>query len=76
MKITIHSIEAQITDTSTMSENVFIIQRWVVKYEIVMEHDHVIQGRLNWSAVPNAYKIIKYITWFYGKRNTNTSEQA
>ena len=67
MKITITSIEAQIIDTSTVSENSFDISRWLVKYTIIIEHDHVIQGRLNWSAIPNTYKIIKFITWFYGK---------
>jgi hypothetical protein len=75
MTIKIKSIEAEITDLSTFEESDFKINRWVIKYEIVIEHNHVIQGRLNWSAVPDAYKIIKFITWFYGKRNTNTSQQ-
>ena len=76
MKITIVSIEADIINTSTLTENSFDISRWIIKYEIIIEHDHVIQGKLNWSAIPNPYKIIKYITWFYGKRNTTTPEQA
>ena len=75
MNIRIESIEAEIIDLSTFEESDFKINRWVIKYEIVIEHDHVIQGRLNWSTVPDAYKILKYINWFYGKRNTNTSQQ-
>ena len=74
MKIQINSIEANILDISTLTESNFKISRWVVKYEIVIEHDHVIQGKLNWNAVPNEYKIIKFINWFYAKRNTNTSQ--
>ena len=76
MKITINSIEAQITNNSTYEENSFLINRWVIRYEIIVEHDHVIEGKLNWNAVPNPDKIIKYITWFYGKRNTTTPQQA
>lgn len=76
MRITIESIEADIINTSTLTENSFDINRWVVKYEIVIDHDHVIKGRLNWSAIPNSYKILKFINWFYEKRNTNTPQPS
>ena len=76
MKIQINSIEAELTDVSTFEKSDFKINRWVVKYEIVIEHDHVIQGKLNWNAVPNEYKIIKFINWFYAKRNTNTPQPS
>jgi hypothetical protein len=72
MKIVIKSIEAEIINKSTVEENEFLISRWVVTYEIIIEHDHVLQGRLNWYATPNTYKIMKFINWFYDKRNTNT----
>ena len=76
MKITIESITADIIDTSTHTESSFDISRWVIRYKIVVEHDHVIEGRLNWNATPNPYKIIKFINWFYGKRNTNTPQPS
>ena len=76
MKITIESINAEVTDLFTFQENNFKINRWVIKYEIVFEHDHVIQGRLNWNAVPNEYKILKFIKWFYAKRNTTSPQPS
>jgi len=76
MIIIIKSIEAELTDISTMEGSNFRIDRWVIQYEIVIEHDHIIQGRLNWNAVPIPYKIIKFINWFYGKRNTNTPQPS
>ena len=76
MKITINSIEAQLTDTSTFEKSEFLINRWVVKYEVVIDHEHTVEGWLAWNGLPDTYKIIKYITWFYGKRNTTTPQQA
>ena len=76
MIILITSIEAQLTCTSNNTENSFNIDQWIIKYQIIIEHGHVIEGRLNWTAVPNAHKIIKFINWFYAKRNTTTPQQA
>jgi hypothetical protein len=74
MRITIKSIEAEIINASTNTEDNFIIDYWVIKYEIILEEGHTIEGTLKWDAVPYIYKIIKFIKWFYGKRNTNTPE--
>lgn len=76
MKITIESITANIINTSTLSESNFDISRWEIRYEIVVEHDHVVKGKLNWYATPIPCKIIKFINWFYGKRNTTAPEQT
>lgn len=75
MRIIIKSIEANLIDTSTIEEDNYLIKHWVIKYEILfIEEGHNIQGSLDWTAVPNIYKIIKFIKWFYGKRNTNITQ--
>lgn len=61
----INSIEAQISDISTFEESKFLIPRWIIKYTIVIEHDHVIEGRLNWNDMPDPDKIIEFINRFY-----------
>ena len=75
MQIEIKSIDAQLINSSTNTESSCIISNWVVHYKI-SNPDHVIEGWLKWTAVPVAYKIIKYLQWYYGKRNTTTAEPA
>lgn len=71
MIILINSIEADIRDTSTLTESSFIITGYTVQYEVDFTAEHSIRGTLKWNAVPDEHKIIKYITWFYEKRNKN-----
>lgn len=75
MKIMINSIKAAIVDSSTLEDNNYVIAHWIVQYEI-SDSDHFIQGTLKWTEVPNIYKILKFINWFYGKRNTTTPQPS
>lgn len=78
MIVIINSITANLVDTSTNEGSSFQIASWTIEYEILnldpISH-HSIRGTLKWTAVPNTYKIIKYLQWFYGRRNTTTTEQ-
>ena len=67
MRIIIRSIQAEILNTSTMDNDDFLINHWIIQYEIV-DSEHSIKGILKWTAVPIPYKIIKFITQFYDKR--------
>ncbi len=71
MRIKINSIRADLLDASTMNENEFLIDHWDIDYEIDNIDTigkHSVRGTLKWTAVPIPYKIIKFITWFYGKK--------
>ena len=50
MKITINSIEANIIDTSTMSESSFIIDDYKVSYEVQIKGS-TMSGRLQYSSI-------------------------
>lgn len=77
LKITIESIEAVLINASTNEKDDFLIDHWIIKYEIIIEEqEHTVQGWLKWNATPNPYMIIKFINWFYGKRNTNSPQPS
>jgi hypothetical protein len=77
MRIIINSITANLIDTSTTKVTSFLIKDWTIEYEIpnIDPIDgHSIRGTLKWKAQLNEYKIIKFLKWFYGKRNTTSPE--
>jgi hypothetical protein len=74
MRITINSIEADIRDTSTFTESSFLIVGYIIQYEIDIEKEHSVRGTFKWHGLPNEHKIVKFLKWFYAKRNTNIPE--
>lgn len=69
MRVVIKSIEAELANTSSVSEDSFIITYWVVKYEIIVNSNYPFQdmtGKLmyRWK-LPPMKKIIKQIRGFY-----------
>lgn len=67
MKIIIIRIEANILDRSTSEAEDFMINNWTVYYHITFSSVDQITGSIEWSAVPVAYKILKFLRQRYDK---------
>ena len=67
MKITIKSIEAEIIDTSTPLEDQFIINHWIVKYEVSFpprQYTHI-EGTVLLESDDGVAPVHKIMSWLH-----------
>jgi hypothetical protein len=65
MILKIKSIDAEILDVSTVSENVFIVNKWIIRYHIDFINDHTVDGQFSWIGNPHMPDIMRYIRKCY-----------
>ena len=67
MKIIINDIRAILIDASTKSESNYIVEGFIVNYEVdIIENKHTVSGWWKWeNATLNIPVIIKEISKFY-----------
>lgn len=67
MKIKIRSIEAEIIDTSTLLEDQFIINHWIVKYEVWFpprQYTHI-EGAILLESDDGVVPVHKIMSWLH-----------
>jgi hypothetical protein len=77
MKIIIDSIKAEVIDTSTVTENDFLIAQWIIRYTVMFppKKETHISGSLSINILPNPKFIIDFIKDLYASVDEKLSKE-